>query len=199
MARPAGRQSTAARLRTGGFVAAVVLVAGCSGGISSERAAGGYVRGDFGITIVPAAERTAAPPIDGRTVDGGEVALSDLAGRPVVVNVWFADCPPCRSEADDLVAAERRLRRDDVAFLGVNIRDDADGAAAFQRGFDITWPSIYDPTSSQLLGFRDSLPSAAVPTTWVIDSQGRVAARVVDEITSYRTLVDLVSEVESDG
>lgn len=179
------------------LVAAVVLLAGCSGGLSSERADGGYVQGDLGITIVPPEDRVAAPSVAGGTVDGGEVALADFAGRPVVLNVWFADCPPCREEAHDLVEAERQLRAEDVAFLGVNIRDDADGAAAFQAGFGISWPSIYDPSSAQLLGFRDSLPSAAVPTTWVIDSEGRVAARVLNEIGSAKTLVDLVDEVES--
>ncbi len=179
------------------LAAAAVLLAGCSGGMSSERADGGYVQGDFGITVVPPEDRVGAPAVAGETVDGGEVALADFAGRPVVVNVWFADCPPCREEADDLVEAERELRADGVEFLGVNIRDDADGAAAFQRDFGITWPSIYDPSSAQLLGFRDSLPAAAVPTTWVIDSEGRVVARIVDEIGSATTLVDLVDEVES--
>ncbi len=192
MARAAMRRTAA------GLTAAAVLVGGC-GGISSGRADGGYVRSDIGITVVPESDRVPAPPVAGETVDGGEVALADLAGNPVVLNVWFADCPPCRQEADDLVAAERRLAPEGVSFLGVNIRDDADGAAAFQRAFDIGWPSIFDPSSSQLLGFRDSLPSAAVPTTWVIDSEGRVAARVVDEITSPTTLVDLVDEVESGG
>ncbi len=175
------------------------FLAGCGASVSSERATGGYVRSDLGITIVPASERVAAPAVAGESVDGDQVALDDFAGRPVVINVWFADCPPCRSEADDLVAAHRQLRADDVAFLGVNIRDDRDGAAAFQRRFDITWPSIYDPTGSQLLGFRDNLPSAAVPTTWVIDSRGRVGARVVDEITSPGTLTGLVEEVETGG
>jgi len=180
------------------WLLAVLLLAGC-GGISSDRTDGGYVSGEFGITVVPADEREPAPSVSGVSVEGEPVALADFTGRPVVINVWFADCPPCREEADDLVSAQRRLRGDGVAFLGVNIRDDAAGAAAFQRTFDVGWPSIYDPAGAQLLGFRDSLPSAAVPTTWVIDSAGRVAARVVDEIRSASTLVDLVEEVETGG
>ena len=176
---------------------AAALSTGCSAGVSAERADGGYVQGEFGITVVPPEDRVAAPSVAGETVDGGEVALADFAGRPVVLNVWYSTCSPCREEADDLVEAERQLRDDGVAFLGVNIRDNVDGAAAFQSDFGIGWPSIYDPASEQLLGFRDSLPAAAVPTTWVIDSQGRVAARIVDEISSAKTLVDLVDEVES--
>ena len=179
------------------WVVAVALLTGCTGGATAERADGGYVQGEFGITVVAPEDRVAAPAVAGKTVDGGEVALADFTGRPVVLNVWYSTCPPCREEADDLVEAERELRDDDVAFLGVNIRDDASGAAAFQENFEIGWPSIYDPASEQLLGFRDSLPSPAVPTTWVIDSEGRVAARVIDKITSAKMLVDLVDEVES--
>lgn len=172
------------------------LLAGCGSGPSSERATGGYVQGDYGITVVPADERDDAPALGGETLDGGEVTLDDYAGRPVVLNVWGQWCPPCRAEADELVAAERELG-DDVAFLGINIRDLDDAARAFERSHGITWPSIIDQDSSQLLGFRETSlpPPAAPPTTYVIDSEGRLAARIGQEITSATTLVDVVDEV----
>ncbi|MDQ3416417.1 MAG: hypothetical protein M3474_04835, partial [Actinomycetota bacterium] len=65
------------RGRRAGAAAALVaagLLTGCAGGISSERAAGGYVRSDLGITVVPAAERADAPTVAGESVDGGRVA-----------------------------------------------------------------------------------------------------------------------------
>lgn len=172
------------------------LLAGCGSGPSSERATGGYVQGDYGITVVPADERDDAPALGGETLDGGEVTLDDYAGRPVVLNVWGQWCPPCRAEADELVAAERELG-DDVAFLGINIRDLDDAARAFERSHGITWPSIIDQDSSQLLGFRETSlpPPASPPTTYVIDSEGRLAARIGQEITSATTLVDVVDEV----
>jgi thiol-disulfide isomerase/thioredoxin len=172
------------------------VLAGCGSGPSSERATGGYVQGDYGITVVPADERDDAPALGGETLDGGEVTLDDYAGRPVVLNVWGQWCPPCRAEADELVAAERELG-DDVAFLGINIRDLDDAARAFERSHGITWPSIIDQDSSQLLGFRETSlpPPAAPPTTYVIDSEGRLAARIGQEITSATTLVDVVDEV----
>lgn len=193
---------TAARPLSPPAVAAVVMavvsgaLAGCSGGPSSERATGGYVQGDYGITVVPADERDDAPSLGGTTLDGGEVTLDDYAGRPVVLNVWGQWCPPCRAEADELVAAERELG-DDVAFLGINIRDLDDSARAFERSHDITWPSIVDQDSSELLGFRETSlpPPTSPPTTYVIDSEGRLAARIGEEITSATTLVDVVDEV----
>jgi thiol-disulfide isomerase/thioredoxin len=114
----------------------------------------------------------------------------------VVLNVWGQWCPPCRAEADELVAAHRELGPD-VAFLGVNIRDLDDNARAFERTYGISWPSIVDQDSSLLLGFREtSLPApAAPPTTYVIDREGRLGARIADEITTAGTLVDVVDEV----
>lgn len=175
---------------------AVAGLAGCSGGLGAERASGGYVQGDYGITVVPAGERDDAPDLGGTTLDGDDVSLDDFAGRPLVLNVWGQWCPPCRAEADELVAARRELGAG-VAFLGVNIRDLDDSARAFERNHDISWPSIVDQDSSLLLGFRETSlpPPAAPPTTYVIDAEGRLAARIGEEITTPTTLVDVVDEV----
>jgi len=186
-----------ARLLTAAALAAALL-AGCTAGTSAERASGGYVQGDYGITVVPESERPDAPPVAGESLDGEQVSLDDYAGQTVLLNVWFAQCSPCREEAPDLVTAERELRGDEVQFLGINIRDDPDGAAQFVETFGITWPSIADPTSSQLLGFRGDLPAVAVPTTYVIDADGRVAARLLGP-QSAQTLVDVVDEVGTGG
>jgi len=136
-------------------LSAGVLIAGCAGGVTAERAQGGFVQGDYGITVVPVDARVAAPDLSGETLAGGQVSLADFAGKTVVVNVWGSWCVPCRDEVDDLVAARRRLPADRVAFLGVNIRDDRAAAIAFEQRNNVTWPSLYDPSSGLLLGFRD--------------------------------------------
>ena len=191
MTRP--RRALAAAVTT---TALATGLAGCSGTPAAERASGGYVQGDYGITVVPAGERDDAPDLGGRTLDGDDVSLDDFAGRTVVLNVWGQWCPPCRAEADELVAARRELGAD-VAFLGVNIRDLDDNALAFERSHDISWPSIVDQDSSLLLGFRETSlpPPTAPPTTYVIDAEGRLAARIGEEITTPTTLVDVVDEV----
>ncbi|MDQ3165245.1 MAG: TlpA family protein disulfide reductase [Actinomycetota bacterium] len=93
-------------------------------------------------------------------------------------------CVPCRDEVDDLVAARRRLPADRMAFLGVNIRDDRAAAIAFEQRNNVTWPSLYDPSSGLLLGLRDSLTAAAVPTSYVIDADGNIAVRLLDKQTA---------------
>jgi len=179
-------------------VAVAVVLAGCSGGLQAERSSGGFVQGEYGITVVPAGERVQAPDLAGESLSGEQVSLADFAGQTVLVNVWGSWCVPCREEVDDLVAARRQLPADSVVFLGINIRDDRAAAQAFEDRHGVTWPSLFDPSSSLLLGFRDSLPAAAVPTTYIIDADGRVAVRMLDKQTA-QTFVDVVTDVQDGG
>ncbi len=187
-------------LAPGGRAAAAVVVvalvlAGCSGGVRAERSGGGFVQGEYGITVVPVGDRVDAPDLSGETLSGEQVSLADFAGKTVLINVWGSWCVPCREEVDDLVAARRELPRAEVAFLGINIRDDRSAAQTFEDRYGVTWPSLYDPSSSQLLGFRDSLPASAVPTTYIIDADGNVAVRMLDKQTA-QTFVDAVTDVQ---
>ncbi len=185
----------ARRWASAAVVIVVVVLAGCAGGVRAERSSGGFVQGDYNITVVPVEDRVPAPHLSGETLSGEEVSLDDFVGKTVLVNVWGSWCVPCREEVDDLVAARRELPADSVAFLGINIRDDRAAAQAFEDRYGVTWPSLYDPSSSLLLGFRDSLAAAAVPTTYVVDADRRVAARMLDKQTA-QTFVDVVTEVQ---
>jgi len=175
-----------------------LLLVACTGGLQAERSGGGFVQGEYGITVVPADERVDAPELSGQTLSGEQVSLADYAGKTVLVNVWGSWCVPCREEVDDLVAARRQLPTGSVAFLGINIRDDRAAAIAFEERNGVSWPSLYDPDSSLLLGFRDSLASAAVPTSYVIDADGRVAVRMLNKQTAT-TFIDVVTEVQGGG
>jgi thiol-disulfide isomerase/thioredoxin len=108
--------------------------------------------------------------------------------------VWGSWCAPCRAEAPMLAAAARDLSSKDVAFLGIDSRDPSESAArAFVRRFDVPYPSIYDQKGSTLLAFRGTLAPNSIPSTVVIDRQGRVAASVLGQI-SRTTLYDLVDD-----
>jgi thiol-disulfide isomerase/thioredoxin len=170
------------------------LLAGCSSEIGSAGAKG-FVSGDGLITTLPVDERSRPGEVSGRTIGGETVSLDDYAGQVVVVNVWGSWCPPCRAEAPMLAEAARDLAAKDVAFLGIDSRDPSESAAkAFVRRFDIPYPSIYDQEGRTLLAFRGTLTPNSIPSTVVIDRQGRVAASVLGEITRT-TLYDLVEEV----
>lgn len=174
-----------------------VTVAGCSSDAVGSSGEQGFVSGRGIITTLPEGERKAPGEVAGKTLDGEPIALSDFAGQVVVVNVWGSWCAPCRAEAPMLAEAARDLADDEVAFLGIDSRDPSRSAAqAFVRRFDLPYPSIYDQQGETLLAFRGTLNPNAIPSTVIIDREGRVAASVLGEITRT-TLYDLVEEVSA--
>ena len=176
-------------------IASLVLLAGCGAQAGTDGV--GFEGGDGTVTIVPAGDRRPAPVLAGVSLGGDEVSTADHAGKIVVVNVWGSWCAPCRAEAPELVEAQQELG-DDVVFLGVNTRDlDMAPAQAFERAFGLTYPSIFDPDGELLLGFGQ-LPPKAIPSTVVIDADGRVAARVLGQVDA-KTLVSIVGDVEADS
>lgn len=148
---------------------------------------------EVGLSRFAPADRVAAPPLDGRTLDNGQLDLADLKGHVVVVNIWGSWCGPCRGEAPDLANASRTTEPWGAKFVGVDTRDTDAAARAFVRAFDIPYPSIVDNDGSKLLPFTGIVPLSAVPSTMVIDPDGRIAATVVGVVT-YRTLVGLIRD-----
>lgn len=111
----------------------------------------------------------------------------------VVLNVWASWCSPCRAEAPTLQALSEKYP--DVQFLGVLTRDNLTAAQGFINRFNITFPSLRD--DAILLEFNDSLIASAIPTTLVIDGEGRIAARIGGEVT-YTGLSALIEEVRGE-
>jgi len=84
-----------------------------------------------------------------------------------------------------------------VQFVGINVRDNDVDAQAFEQEFGLTYPSVVDTTGSLLLAFRDTLPPTAIPSTLVVDREGRLAARILDEVTQ-KSLHDLVADIAAE-
>lgn len=171
---------------------ALVALAGCG---SSTGSTEGFVSSSSTITVVPVAERQPAPDLVGLDLRGKPLSSADLRGDAgvLVVNVWGSWCAPCRREAPVLADASRRYAKRGVAFLGLLSRDKPATATAFARRFDVTYPSLQDPGGRLQLKFADSLPSQGIPTTWIVDREGRVAARVLAEVTEG-TLAGLIDD-----
>ncbi len=180
-------------------LAALVLAGGALVGCGSDGRvepadSAGFVQGSGVVTVVPPGQRDPAPDFVGPLLDGGTFDLADARGDVVVLNVWGSWCAPCRAEAPALVAVAEATQDDGVQFVGVNTRDTTTAAQAFEKEFDVSYPSVVDGDGRLLLAFRDTLPPAAIPSTLVIDREGRMAARVVGPI-SETSLADLVDEV----
>jgi len=171
-----------------------LALTGCNGGLFSDGQKG-FVSGNGEVRIVPASEREAPEPITGTTLDGEHVSLADLRGDIVVMPVWGSWCGPCRSEAPMFEAASKDLAEQGVTFLGINVRDEGeDNVKAFVRTTGITYPSLVDPSGELLLRFHAGMTPNVIPSVAFIDSDGRVAAAVLGEITRT-TLYDVVEEI----
>ena len=176
------------------LAAASIVLTGC-GGVGTAGSTGGYVSGDGSITVVAPADREKAPVLAGDDLEGKALSTADLAGDTIVVNVWGSWCPPCRKEAPALAEVARQYADRDVSFVGVLVRDKPAAALAFTRKHRTPYRSIADFSGRNLLGFSRSLPSQAIPTTWILDDRGRVAVRIMDDV-SASTLAGLIDDVQ---
>ena len=142
-----------------------------------------YISGDGTTLEIAAADRTEPVVWKGVTEAGGVLSSENLSGVVTVMNFWYAGCAPCRAEAKDLEALYKEFLPKKVQFVGVNVRDTAGTALAFDKTFGITYPSIMDNSSgSVVLAFTGVVSPQAVPTTIVVDGHGRVAARILGRL-----------------
>lgn len=182
-------------------VAVLVLTAsGCSSFHGLRGTEGKqYVEGDGGVRTISVADRTEPIDFSGNDLEGKPLSLSSMRGKPTVITVWWAGCPPCRKEAPLLVGARKQLG-DSAHFVGIDVRDGGTaGPKTFERQFGIDWPSFYSPGGEALLAFPGTLTPNSIPATVVLDAQGRVAASIIGPIPSQLTLVQVVQDVASHG
>jgi len=169
------------RIATAVVVATVlVLVTGCSSP-DDDLGQGGdsYVSGDGTVSEFAIGDRGEPIEFTGETDTDETVTAEQYRGQVLVVNFWYAACPPCRVEAPWLEELSQQFADDGVQFLGVNVRDSAATAQAFATSFGITYPSVIDTDGAVALAFTGLASPTAVPTTVVLDRQGRPASRIV--------------------
>lgn len=161
------------------LTAAALALAGCTTGDGAVDVNNGgefrFVEGTPRGEVIPPGERATAPEFAGTLLDGGEFSSADLAGDVAVINFWGSWCGPCRVESPDFQEVYAEVRGRGVQFLGINVKDTDQLARAFEENFGIEFPSLSDPRGEVALAFRD-YPASAIPSTIVLDRQGRVAA-----------------------
>ncbi len=133
----------------GAAVVVSLALGGCTAmnGPSAQARAGddkGYVAGDGSVEEFTPAQRGKPITVSGTDSAGRQVSSDAFRGRVLVLNLWYASCGPCRNEAPDLAKIAGQTAPDHVAFLGIDTRDDAPTAAAFERTFEMPYPSIVD-------------------------------------------------------
>jgi peroxiredoxin len=131
-----------------------------------------------------------APAFSLTTIDGKTVTLDSHRGKTLVLNIWATWCPPCRGETSDLLAAYARLHKDGVEFLGVDDTEQAPIVRAFVADKNVPYPQAIDGTQA----FSKAYDIRYFPTTFVIDPQGIVRARHIDQVTPALRVVRSVGE-----
>ena len=152
-------------------------------GLSSKAT----VTGLSGVTRV----QKPAPDFVLPLLDGGEIALSELRDRPLVINFWASWCPPCREEA---LVLERswQQHRDEVTFVGVDIQDSESAARAYLAEFHVTYPNGRDLDGRITIDYG----VIGLPVTFFVNRAGVVERRWVGAIDEAR-LTSWIDELVS--
>jgi cytochrome c biogenesis protein CcmG, thiol:disulfide interchange protein DsbE len=123
----------------------------------------------------------AAPPINLRTLDGGQFNLEEYRGKVVLVNFWGTWCEPCKEETPALQAAHERFADDGLVIVGVDLFDaektggipDAEAEAkvrAFTEQYGVTYPIALDQIGSVAQAYK----LYPIPVSYFIDREGTV-------------------------
>ncbi|WMX46518.1 TlpA family protein disulfide reductase [Streptomyces roseicoloratus] len=185
------------------LVAAALVLTACSSDSKGKSGGGGdtnFVTNTGGIATVAKGERKPVNELAGETLDGKRLDVAGFKGKVVVLNVWGSWCAPCRAEAPHFAKVSEEYRAKGVEFVGINTRDfQKSNAVNFESDYGITYPSLYDPAGKLILGGfpKGSLPPQAIPSTIVLDKQGKIAARslmALDEARLKSVIDPLVAE-----
>jgi thiol-disulfide isomerase/thioredoxin len=157
--------------------ACLALLTSCSSGGLSKPSENAFVSGNGAAVLIKEADRKPAPELSGLTLDGTTITLDKT--KVTVLNIWASWCSPCRAEAP--VLQDFAAKNPNLQFAGIVTRDNLSSAKAFVERFELGYPDFVD--DSLITRFRGSLTPNAIPTTLIIDSKWRVAARISGELT----------------
>ena len=123
------------------------------------------------------AERPEAPGFSLRDIDGATHRLSDYRGKVVIVNFWATWCPPCRKEMPSMERAWQSIKSQNVVLLAINVGQNEDQVWGFTAETTISFPLLLDEDGT----VSSSWPMLGLPTTFVVDTDGRVVYRAVGD------------------
>jgi peroxiredoxin len=128
------------------------------------------------MAVFALAQETGSVPPDFSASDiaGKAVKLSDLRGKVVLLDFWATWCPPCRVEVPNLIRIFRQFRDKSFVLISVSLDRDLDAARAFVRDKGMNWVHIINADAAREIAEKYQVEY--IPSTFVIDRSGRVAA-----------------------
>jgi len=122
------------------------------------------------VYAIPVVVDFPAPQIELRDLENQPVALSDYAGKVVLVNNWATWCPPCKAEMPTLEAYFNDYQAQDFVIVAIEAGEPAEEVATFAREYRLSFPVWPDPDFVSQTSFKND----ALPSSYVIDRQGQV-------------------------
>jgi peroxiredoxin len=142
-------------------------------------------QGPYPPNYVPAAQKSSAlaPDFTLPTVDGKQLKLSDYKGKVVIIDFWATWCPPCRKGIPDLIDLKKKYGARGFEVIGISLDTETKGQVpGFVKTNSMNYPVVYgDQNVTRLYGGIE-----AIPTSFVIDKQGKI-------IATYQGLVPAVT------
>ena len=147
----------------------------------------------------PAAEEgRAAPDFLLQTLDGQTLRLSDLRGRPLIVNFWATWCGPCRVEMPELVQTHLDYGAQGLTILAVNEREAPERIQPFVDEFGLPFPILLDKRGEVGSTWRIGGSLQGLPSSYFVDREGIVRKVVLGQLTS-RNLSDGLASIIGGG
>ena len=157
---------------------AVILICSCpakaQNSSSEETLAKAF--SEAGLSLLK--ERVAPRDFSLPTLEGGSQSLSALKGKVVFLNFWATWCGPCRAEMPSMEALYGRFREKGLEILAVNCGENQREVLAFMNGNKLSFPAVLDTDGRVSTGYGVQ----AIPTSFLIDREGMIVARVVGSI-----------------
>jgi peroxiredoxin len=179
------------QVRTAALTALAVLLIGCmrSSTLSSNESSDSAIKAE--------SERKPAPEFNLTDANGASVKLADYKGKVVLLNFWATWCGPCKVEIPWFMEFEQQYKDRDFAVLGVSFDDDG-------------WKSVKPYVEQHKINYRIMIGSDelgqlygnvdALPTSFIIDREGRIAARhegLVDKQDYQNEILKLLEDPKS--
>jgi len=132
-----------------------------------------YAQAGRGLT--PVTDLPTAPDFKLSDVEGNVHRLADYRGKVVIINFWATWCPPCRAEMPSMQRAWEKLEKEGIVMLAINVGQNEDAVFRFTADYPVEFPLLLDQDSS----VTGNYPVKGLPTTFIVDPQGRIAYRAV--------------------
>jgi peroxiredoxin len=131
-----------------------------------------------------------APDFTLNDLKGNQISLSEYKGKVLFLNFWATWCPPCRAEIPDFIEVYDEYKSKGLEILGVSVDEiGADKVSKFVERYKMNYPVAM--ATNEL--FRNYPPPQHIPTTIVIDRDGKIQHRKVG-LMSKQELIDLFNQ-----